>query len=106
MIEANINTLQSQIEKNGLLSSVVMRARENGEFVGPFNILLNKDSGEIIDIAYKVQAVKNTIVLHVALRCSADRSSFLLELLDQESRLPDKIRSVVIQSIFAINSSK
>ena len=101
MIQTNIDMLK-QVDWKGLMGSLTMKMSSEGNMEGYLNLMVDKSSGKILEIAYRTRLYENMAVSHVKL---VDRAGEFpqLELLDERHFLPETVRETVVSSFEKFN---
>ncbi|MBS0628456.1 MAG: hypothetical protein JSS09_09640 [Verrucomicrobia bacterium] len=103
MINQNITKL-NQYNLNALINSMTIQ-EVNGEIVCYANLLIDKASGEILDLSSKVKWSETTISTPVAIKTKSLFSSAppYLELPPGDDALPSALRMIIEKSFKAFN---
>jgi hypothetical protein len=102
----NLSFLKS-IEFDEITSRLSINEGKEGELVSNLTVTVNKDTGEILDIARSAKIFKGANILSSPIaikRKSLFEPDFKLELINQgNASLPDNIRKIVEQTFSNFN---
>ena len=102
MININAHRLR-EMDWDTIARPLSMRTKDNEE-IRYLNMVLNENTGEVLEVAHRVTVVKDMLVLHIALKKTIGESSFKIVLLDKKSELPDSIVDVITSTFEEFNS--
>jgi hypothetical protein len=106
---SNLNFINA-IEFDQLTARLKINGNNQGELVGYLTVTVNKETGEILDIAKSARVFEgiNILAAPIAIkRKSFLEADFKLELINQgDSRLPNSIKQIVEQAFNNFNAKE
>ena len=104
MIESNVSKLQDENWVKTLFFTPTKHTSDGREFY-PLNMVLNKETGELLDISYRIRTFPNMVIAHVGLE-KTGKSSFKLHLLNGKDSTLSPILDTVNATIQGFNLSQ